>query len=198
MALDAEHFRKYYASLSDGELEAINRNDLTEMAQKIFDREIERRGLTALEAEPDDITRDPWDTPIELDDEDAEDEPDDDDEPFVATTFSDPADVVEAMKALEAAGIPCQTDVVENDEHYVPRNTEHRVLVPNGLALPATSILNRDYYNQRMEEEWKLQFSSLTDEQLTQLNPDLLVAGFLDQAERLRRAYNEERRRRKL
>jgi hypothetical protein len=196
MAIDAEQLRKHYASLSDEELVAINRNDLTELAQKPFDREIERRGLTALEAEPADISSDPWDEPIETDDEDVEDDPEDDF--FVATSFSDPGDALEAMKVLEAAGIPSRTEILETGEQFVGRSVEHQVFVPAGQTLLATSILSRDYYNPKMEAEWKVQFESLTDEQLASLNPDLLVAGLLDQVERLRRAYNEERRRRKL
>jgi hypothetical protein len=43
MQLDPEYLRQHYASLSDEAILAIDRADLVEMAQMIFDDEVGRR-----------------------------------------------------------------------------------------------------------------------------------------------------------
>jgi hypothetical protein len=45
MQLDPEYLRQYYASLSDEALLAVDRADLVETAQMIFDLEVDRRKL---------------------------------------------------------------------------------------------------------------------------------------------------------
>ena len=45
MELDPEYLRQRYDSLSDEALLAVDRNELVEMAQRILDEEIGRRGL---------------------------------------------------------------------------------------------------------------------------------------------------------
>ena len=45
MQIDLESLRRHYSSLSDEELLALNRDDLIEMAQKCWDKEVGRRGL---------------------------------------------------------------------------------------------------------------------------------------------------------
>ena len=48
MQLDPDYLRQHYASLSDEALLAIDRADLVEMAQMIFDDEVGRRKLAPL------------------------------------------------------------------------------------------------------------------------------------------------------
>jgi hypothetical protein len=203
MPIDAEHLRQHYASLSDEELVGIDRHDLTEVAQKCYDREIEGRGLSSADSEimqEDQAAMDRW---VEAGD-DVEDETSDE-EPFVACAFTDyrggssAADAAEALAALQAARIPSRIELREIESEPVdPRpRTEYQVIVPSGLSLQATSVLDKEIFNPKTEADWKTHFEALSDEQLLRLNADAICAGYLDRAARLRKAYNDEVRRRK-
>ena|SRR3989442_5430086 len=48
MQADSDYLRRYYSSLSDEALLAIDRDDLVEMAQKYYDAEVNRRELAPL------------------------------------------------------------------------------------------------------------------------------------------------------
>jgi hypothetical protein len=206
MPIDAEHLRQHYASLSDEELIELDRNDLTEVAQKCYDREIERRGLSTDESDSIDEDKAAMDRWVEAGDDVEDETSDEDEEPFVACAFSDyrggssAADAAEAHAALQAAGIPSRIEVVEVEPepvNPVPR-TEYQVIVPSGLSLQATSVLDKEIFNPKNEADWKTHFEALTDEQLLRLNADAICAGYLDRAARLKKAYNDEVRRRKI
>ena len=198
MAIDPDALRDYYASLTDDALFAVDRNDLTEAARELYDREVATRDLPA-EHEDAPLLGEDGQTGIgpASDPED----PDWLEEALPATAFSmHPSaaeDAVAALDTLRAAGIPCQIVEAEIEEHYAPGHREYQVMVPNGFSLQATSVLDKEIYNPRMEIEWRTHLESLTDTQLRALSPDALCAGFLDRAERLRRVYHEEVARRR-
>src|SRR4051812_40101084 len=45
MQIDRDALMRHYGQLMDGELLALNRDELTEVAQSCYDEEMERRGL---------------------------------------------------------------------------------------------------------------------------------------------------------
>jgi len=199
MPIDVEHLRQHYASLSDEEFDKLDRNDLTAVAQKCYDNELARRSLRRSNEEISETARDrktPPDEPVEFPDE----------EPFVACAFREDGGLdsaqsaSEASAALQASGIPARIELREVEEEIPsrPQWNEYQVVVPNGLSLEAASILDRDFFNIRIESDWKTHLESLSDEQLLRLNADTICEGFLDRAARLKKAYNQEVRRRKL
>ena len=205
MSIDPERLRQHYTKLSDEELLALNRDDLTDVAQKYYDWEIKRRGLEApVEGEQDDEGDETFRTSldnasdIEIDDEEGD--------MFVASSFivdrSDAAvgDAEDARHALVAAGIPCRVEVreVAGEPLSAEGHIERQVLVPVEWTLQATSVLDKEIFNPKMEADWKTHLEALSDNQLLALNADDICAGFLDRAERLRKAYRNEIRRRQL
>jgi len=200
MPIDADHLRQRYASLSDEELIALDRNDLTDTAQQYYDEEMEQRGISVETSHAGDDDSDEtttWEHGT-LGEEEG------DDEGFIVCTFTDHRGVSsvgeaeEAYAALQAAGIPCrvETHTIESEPIPAESRTEHQVVVPSGFSLQATSVLDKDVFNPRMELDWKTHLESLTDEQLLLLNADVICAGLLDRAARLRKAYAAEVRRR--
>lgn len=191
MQIDRDALSRHYASLSDEELLALDRDDLTDTAQEIYDREMEERQLdAAAEEEP----RNEAISPVATGDAD----PDWIDKASCACSFQtraapDFAGGAEwACQILQTAGIPC---------HVVPDHTESgaevlNVMVPGPLNLKASSVLDRDLFNQELEETWKAHFAELSDDELRALDPDVLCAGILDRAARLQRIYQEEKERR--
>ena len=197
MAIDIEQLRKHYASLTDEALLEIERDELTEAAQKCLNREIERRGLEVAPEEEE--------TADDVDVEATNDEFDADGETFMVTSFADyggsaAADAEDARRALEAAGIPSEIKVEEIAPEPPPREKrfERQVIVPAALGLVATSVLDKAIFNPKMEEDWKMHLSALSDDELQTMNADLLCAGFLDRAKRLRDAFTAEVKRRGL
>jgi hypothetical protein len=219
MSIDAAQLQRHYASISNDELMALDRDSLTEIAQQCYDEEIKRRGLViptddSTDEETADILNN--DTKAILDDEPTEiivdeDSPTEfeelgDDNEFTACSFSDygggsaTVDAEEAYQALKSAGVPCRVKIVrvepepDNPKPY----TDHQVLVPSSQTLHATSILDKAFFNPRMEEDWKNHLEGLTNEELLQFSADDLCAGLLDRAARLKKIYSEEVRRREL
>lgn len=203
MAINAEELRKRYASLSDEALLSIEREDLTPIAQTVFDSEVRRRRLhmgdveesvTEDNSEADFLSHSPADE-IENDGAWMENS-------FPVTIFSGtPAgisDAADARHALHAAGIPCEITEHEIDpaeESEEPQRLpykEYRINVPSALSLQATSVLDIAIFNARLETDWKTQLESLSDEELQKLSMEALCAGLLDRAERLRRVYKAE------
>lgn len=205
MPIDPEGIRSHYASLTDDALLLVERADLTPTAQKIFDAEILRRGLEVETAKVEADKRfdeNPFDSD-DFDDGDGGDDPDWLENAFPVTMFSDTpsgiADAEDSRKALHAANIPCEVTEEEIDPSEEPAGApyrQYRVMVPNALSLQAASILDTAVFNPRLEADWKTQFESLTTEELQALNVDMLCAGLLDRAERLRKAYKGEMARR--
>ena len=81
-------------------------------------------------------------------------------------------DVPDARDALEAAGIPCYLDLTEHPEETVisPPSRLWRILVPGNLNLRATSVLDRDIFNQEFEATWRTHLETLSDAELRQMS----------------------------
>ena len=204
MPIDPDQLREHYASLSDDQLLAMNRDDLTEVAQTLYDRELDRRDLKPDEAES--VETGEYHTVRFSKAEDEDDTAAADDGMFIATAFTDHAgssaagDAENARRTLQAAGISCEVEVREipAGTTYSDQRFEYQVLVPTEFTLQATSVLDKEIYNPGLAAEWKTHLADLTDKQLLALNIDAVCAGFLDRAERLRKAYDDEIRRRKV
>ena len=70
------------------------------------------------------------------------------------------------------------------------------MLVPGGFHLSATSILDKEFFNPRLEAEWRSHLQELSDEDFDALKLEDLTAGLMDRVDRLTRAYTEEQERR--
>jgi hypothetical protein len=215
MPLDPAYLRQHYASLSDAALLALDRSELVEMAQQIYDEEVQRRELGAgpkvrratpaagvvRQSEPDE----------EQDVEPAgEDEGDLDwleDAAEVYTTYDVPGthpgpQAVSAEEALRAAGIPCHLEFYEDPEadEDTPKSQRHRwrILAPGKLSQYATSVLDRDIFNLEFEEQWRNHLEILSDEELREMEPEVAFCGLYDRIERINNAYGEELARRRM
>jgi hypothetical protein len=213
MPADLQYLRRHYASLSDDALLAVDRSDLVETAQKCYDEELKRRDLTPgrRARRPD---REPNESDVaDLVNEDAHyDAAGDSDQPDwlepSAEVFSlvdrpgDPpgVQIADARDALEAARIPCYLDLIKKpeDRSVAPPINLWRLLVPGNLNLLATSVLDRDIFNQDFEQTWKTHLETLSDAELRQMSPEIVFCGLFDRVERVKRAYDDELARRKL
>ena len=205
MSIDSEQLRRRYASLTDEELLSIERQDLTQVAQRLFDAEVQRRRFHAGDEEHD-LADDAGHTgPFHVS---AEDELEDHagwlENGFPIAVFSgtpaEVSDAADARSALLAAGIPCeitQHQVDPEEEPVALPYQEYRVMVPAGLSMQAASVLDIAIFNTRLEADWKTQLESLSDEELGRLSIDSLCAGLIDRAERLRKIYKAEISRRR-
>jgi hypothetical protein len=204
MPVDPKYLREHYASLSDDALQAINRSELVAAAQQCYDDEVRRRK---------DARRIPGQTNLADENPEFDAEPDGGgDKPGwlsdAAEVFSrvdrpgapPAADLADAQDALEAAGIPCYLDLSEIPADDSPRPPTHlwRVMVPGNLNLRAASVLDRDIFNQEYEDEWKTLLETLSDEELSEMKPEVVFCGLFDRVERVTKAYDEELARRKL
>ena len=126
-----------------------------------------------------------------------------DGETFVVSSYLEShgaiADADDAYKALRAAGIPCRIDeTLSEPEPAQPPRKLLQVVVPTSLTLQATSVLDRDLHNPWLEMDWRTHLSSLTDEELTKVTPEVICAGLLDRTARLKKVYLEELQKRKM
>ena len=201
MPINTEQLRQRYRALSEDELLRLDRTALTEIAQKCYDEEIKRRGISVPLA---DSVDDDSDAAAPTEERHAMLAVPKDDEFFDICSFANSqgasADAADARNFLEEAGIPSRVDMVRVEPE--PNNSrpynEYRVLVPSTLMLHAKSVLDQQVFNPKEESDWKTHLESLTDDQLLQLNEDDICAGLIDRATRLRKAYTDERRRRQL
>jgi hypothetical protein len=194
VSINLEDLRKHFASLSNEELLLVERDELTATAQQVFDSEFRSRRL--------DIDQETKEEEVGTFFRSANESPEKADwleNAFPATTFSEwgsgAVAAAEARDALLAAGIPSQVtehEIDPSDEPVSPRHREYRVMVPGSFSLQATSVLDIAIYNRHLEEEWKTQLESLSDEEFQSLNIDAACAGLLDRVERLRKAYKRE------
>jgi hypothetical protein len=209
LRIDVEGLRRHYESLSDEALLELDRSQLVEMAQKIYDEEIGRRDL--------DLDAEVLGT-VGPDEEGAGDDageweaggdgaPDWLEDAACACAFTmhpghpDTTEVEEACAALRDARIPCH--VVVNDipapgggRHAAQQ--EYCVMVPGALNLHAASVLDRDLFNARHEADWRHHLATLTDDDLLALRPEVFTAGLRDRIVRLEKAYAAEVTRRAL
>jgi len=205
LRIDPEDLRRHYQSISDGEFLALEREELTEIAQRLYDEELARRQLTH--------GQDPESLAVPDEVEDAEGDLDIDtgpppdwlDDAACACAFAVvsgtpyASETAQARAVLRRAGIPCHVTLneVEPSGNAAPRS-EYCVMVPGAFNLYATSVLDRDIFNARQEEDWRAHLEALSDEELCAQKPEILCAGILDRAARLQRAYQDEISRRGL
>ena len=98
----------------------------------------------------------------------------------------------DAVAILEDAGVPCHAVIKEVERPNRQAYLEGELLVPTSQHLRATSLLDLHLLNEEVEAEWKGHFGTLSDDELMELEAEDLVAGLLDRAERLKRAYEDE------
>src|SRR5690242_904664 len=126
MQIDAEDLRRYYASLPDEALFALDRTELSEMAQKCYDEELERRELVShqmpLQDRQDDAAETSGESELAIDEKSNWLE----EAAACACRFSvyrgyDPAaSAADAIAALQRAGIPCHTALYKADAPSAP------------------------------------------------------------------------------
>lgn len=211
MRIDPESLRSYYASISDEELLSLDRGELVEMAQKIYDEEMSRRNLTPPAEEALYGSFSPHDGEVEdqAEDEEADGEPGPDpgDDGPPPDWLEDAAcawgvslrrdggyaDAVARVRAaLRAARIPSHIVIKPPDPEPATRYSECRVMVPGDLSLRADAVIERTLYNPMHEADWRNHLQTLSDEDLRALKPEDFCGALLDRAERLKRAYLEE------
>ncbi len=185
----------------------VDRADLVEAAQRIFDEEVRHRELSRprrpvrspipLEAD------DQADEEVELDESTADDSAPDWLEDAVEVYSMSAADsnqpsagALDAREALEAAKIPCYLD--RHEETAGEWQYRWRVLVPGIFIHRATSVLDRDIFNEEFESGWKAYMAQLTEAELRTMQPEYAFCGLYDKVERINRAYDEELARRGL
>jgi hypothetical protein len=197
--INLDDLRDHYRSLADDELLTIERADLTDAAQRCYDQEISRRGLHNHQ-EPKPVPE------FEKDSEplDTDADPDWIKDAAIACSYTNvpggtaASDAEHARVVLQEAGIPCQISVTEDDPNNADGSKfpEFQVMVPGALNLKATSVLDKEIFNEGLETEWRTHFEALTDAQLRALAPDVICAGLADRIARLQRAYHDELARR--
>lgn len=192
MQIDRDALSRHYASLSDDELLALDREELTETAQKLYDHEMEKRQLASageeeVRNEPDFLEEDDGAEPGWLQNASCACS-------FQAGAGNSPyaQEAEAACEILRGGGVPSRV---------VPEHPETgpdllNVMVPGALLMKAYSLLDRDLFNEEMEETWRTHFAELSDDELGALTPDILCAGILDRAARLKRIFLEEQERR--
>jgi hypothetical protein len=207
MQIDRQELEKRFASMSDEELLDLMREDLTEMAQETYDVEIARRGLDeALAPEKEDEKVEASFGGRDRQREDETPDPDWHQDGAVACSFEDlpqqdaAESVSKAQTALQAAGIPSHLRVKRDlDPSGEPNSYDTlEVLAPVGFAIHAAAILDRDYFNDGFETEWRDQLSMLSNEALMALDPEIFCAGLIDKLARMKRIYAEEMAKRNL
>lgn len=200
MEISSESLRRYYGSLPDEVLLDLDRSELTEVARACYDAELARRDLNP---EPQQDHRE-W-----AGDEDPA--PEFDPDPvftaenawledavcvcaFEAHGMGQPSEAERARDVLEAAKIPCQVSMEQLDTPHARSapQYEYRVVVPAALSLEATSVLDIEIFNPRLEAEWRTHFGHLSLDELRAFDAESLCAGLLDRAARLKRAYLAE------
>jgi len=206
MRLDPRELRQHYASLSDEELLEIDRADLVEMAQGIYDDEMRARKLSRRSKPVRPIHERQPDAPIEESEVDGA-EPDWLPEAAEVYAYTiregrrDPPDSATAAgDALKAAGIPCYWDLIEDppDPGWSEITHRCRLMVPGNLNLRATGILQCDVENVEFESWWKALLAAQSDEDLRAMKPEVALCGLYDRIERVNRVYDEEMARRGL
>jgi hypothetical protein len=211
MRIDPRDLRRHYDSLPDGELLALNRDDLTPAAQAVYDEAMADRGLldgpateAVEEPEEGEEVSGEFEEFEDFTEEDEGPEPEWMEDAATACAFvihpgsSEAEKASHARSVLRAAGIPSRVSVTpEESEQSRPRDVVS-VMVPGALALHATSILDRDMFNEEHDMEWRTHMEALSDDDIVRLDPRIFCAGLLDRVARMKRAYAEEIAARKL
>ena len=192
MQIDRDALSRQYRSMADEELLALEPAELTEVARKCYQAEIERRGLHFAAEEDEggeevspetagDLEHD-WMETAECACSFAQ----------AGSSYAEEGD--RACDVLRAADVPCQVILEEGTE---TQQALLKVMVPSALALKATSVLDVEIFNDESEGAWRGHLEHLSDADLRALHPDSVCAGWLDMAARYRRIYLEELERRR-
>jgi hypothetical protein len=198
MQITPEDLRHHYASLSDEFLLEVEESDLTELGRKYYEAELAHRNLRRGGA-PESAAAHEFDADAENAVEIGPDWKENAACPASFTAVPGSAHAPEAEHACDvliAVGIPCQLSLVPHD----PTGNDpdrgsfdvYQVLVPQSLNLKAVSVLDVEIFNPQTEAEWRAHLACLSDDELRELKPEIICAGMLDRAERLKRAYIDE------
>ena len=203
MQIDPEQLREEYDSLSDEALLQIHRADLIEDARRIYDEELARRQLVPGKIVEKSSQPDAAEVGAELPlDEDHPDWLAEAAEVFSVVDLPGRVPAPEAEKVrdvLLAAGIRCHLELTEvQDPDSENSQRQWRVLVPGQLNLYASSVLDRDIYNEQFEAEWKTHLETFSDKELRDMQPEVVFCGLFDRLERVKKVYSEELARRNL
>jgi hypothetical protein len=189
--VDLEKLRRQYGMLNDEALLEINPKELVDAARQVYEAELRARNLRPTHR------LDPLTGEDELPDLEAQGEAPDWLEDAIAvmsiaqTPGSNPADqMADARIVLDQTRIPNYLTIREPAERG--DNALYELMVPAAQHLNALSVLDQKIFNPRMEEDWKAHFSTMTDDELMELDAEVLVAGLRDRIDRLVRAYEDE------
>jgi hypothetical protein len=130
MKLDPADLRSQYSNLSDEALLSINRGDLVEIAQQIYDEELESRGLRS---------------PVQASAEPAPKEIHPGEEMVEAATYTSRGEARLAKSFLVSAEIPCE---LENE--FSLDDAELRLLVPANLLDQALEVLGAEISDEEL------------------------------------------------
>jgi hypothetical protein len=177
------------------------------MAQKYWDAELHRRGLTPPRIaqrfdEPDIISRPKGFADGVLQVEQKPDWLEEAAEAFSVVDANGTSighEISDVRGTLEAAGIPCYLELLETpeDKRVITYDKYRwRVLVPGNLGLRAGSVLDRDIFNAEFDQRWKAHLQTLTDEEVRAMAPQVVFCGLFDRVERATRTYEDEMNRR--
>jgi hypothetical protein len=199
MRLDTEFLRRHYAEMSDEELESINRDDLVEAARHILDEEVaSRQSSAAPAAARPRAAAHHEEVGVEVE-EDWMENAAEAYSSYARPGTTDPSEgSVDALHVLEAADIPCHLELVEEPEQNDQMRYRWRVMVPDKLIHRATSVLDRDIFNEEFEAQLRSHLEMLNDEELRVMAPQYAFCGLYDRLERINRAYEEELERRQM
>jgi hypothetical protein len=193
MPVDIEYLRRHYSSLSDQALLGIDCTELVEEARSVLDEEVRRRDIReprlVEEAAPAPADESDWrDSAGEV-------------LSRVDHAGTYPAQLIEdGRQVLEAARIPCcvQEELIPEDRSVTAETKVWRLVVPGHLLQHASSVLDRDLFNQDFEGTWRAHLSMLSDAELRVMTPEVAFCGLFDRVARVKRAYDEEVERRGL
>ena len=109
-------------------------------------------------------------------------------------------DAETARAVLDAADIPCYLEFCEDpsEDDGEPPTHRWRVLVPGKFNMRATSILDRDIFNDEFEATWRVHLEMLSEQELSEADPKEVFCGLFDRVERVIRVYRDEQTRRTL
>jgi hypothetical protein len=126
-----DDFRRHFELLSDESLLSTNREELVEAARRVYDEEIERRGLNAPPEESTEAAEAAAAAGHGVDPAD---------ELVVIATYNIPEEASLARGLLESAGIPYQID----NEYAALGGLQLRLWVPASLEADAVEILEME------------------------------------------------------
>jgi hypothetical protein len=198
MQVDPAYLRQHYSTLSDDALLAINRSDLVEVARKCYDDELQQRQLSPLASAKgaDDGIAYGGQPPGTGEEPEWLDEASEVYSSVIFPGQNSAQDAGNAHDALKAEGIPCYLEMsaLPTERENVSAKPTHqwRLLVPNKLNLRATSVLEKEIFNDDFEAEWKTLLEVLSDHELAEMNPQTTFVGLFDRIERVTAAYQEE------